>query len=77
MALAAEDSSKGTAMPRPNSPDTAVAIRRILEGEPVADVAIAMDLDRSHLYRVLRKQGLVAPVCNKRGRRAKAETNPA
>lgn len=59
-------------MARPNHPDTAIAIRRILEGEPVANVARAMDLDRTHLYRVLRKQGLIAPVCNRRGRKAKA-----
>lgn len=56
-------------MPRETDPRTPVALKRILEGEPVANVAREMKLDRSHLYRLLRKAGLEAPACNKRGRK--------
>lgn len=60
-------------MPRPKDPQTALAVARIMAGEPVRDVALAMNLDRSHLYRLLKNAGLKPPVCNKRGRASRLQ----
>jgi len=57
------------AMARPKDPRTARAIERIMAGECVREVAAAMQLDRAHLYRLLKAQGLKPPAHNKRGRK--------
>lgn len=57
-------------MPRPKDPRTVLALQQIMAGKPVRDVAAALDLDRSHLYRLLTAAGLKPPACNQRGRKA-------
>ena len=57
-------------MARPRNPQIAIALDKVMSGRPVADVAAEMGLDRTHIYRRLRAEGLKPPARNKRGRKA-------
>ena len=58
-------------MARPRNPQIAIALDKVMSGRPVADVAAEMGLDRTHIYRRLRAEGLKPPARNKRGRKVK------